>query len=254
MMAAIGTGTVEDGFLTMSLGTSGTLFGFSATPLADPKNGLSGFSASSGGYLPLLCTMNCTVASEQTRALFELGVTEFDAEAEKAAPGAGGVVFLPFFNGERTPNLPNGRACIAGISAANSSRANIARAALESAIFGMRGGLDAFRALGFAPREIRVTGGGAKSRLWRQMAADIMNVPVKRPESDEAAAMGGAIQALWCLKKARGEAVSIAALCAEHVAIRQDACAAPNPAAVSAYEAAYAEYQKYLAALSPIFK
>jgi xylulokinase len=254
MMAAIGTGTVEDGFLTMSLGTSGTLFGFSARALADPKNGLSGFNASSGGYLPLLCTMNCTVASEQMRALFALGVKEFDGEAEKAAPGAGGVVFLPFFNGERTPNLPNGRACIAGISAANSSRANIARAALESAIFGMRGGLDAFRALGFAPREIRVTGGGAKSRLWRQMAADIMNVPVKRPESDEAAAMGAAIQALWCLQKTRGEAASIAGLCAAHVAIRQDECAAPNPAAVPLYEAAYAEYQKYLAALTPVFR
>ncbi|MDR0540055.1 MAG: xylulokinase, partial [Spirochaetaceae bacterium] len=254
MMAAIGTGTVEDGFLTMSLGTSGTLFGYSDKPIADPKNGLSGFNASSGGYLPLLCTMNCTVASEETRKLFNMDVKEFDNEADKAPIGAGGIVFLPFFNGERTPNLPNGRAGINGISAANCSRANIARAALESAIFGMRGGLDAFRALGFAPREIRITGGGSKSRIWRQMAADIMNVPVKRPANSEAAAMGGALQALWCLFKEQGKPAPIAALCAGHISIREDECAMPNPQSAAAYEQAYTEYQKYLKTLTPLFR
>ncbi|MDR2601642.1 MAG: xylulokinase [Spirochaetaceae bacterium] len=254
MMAAIGTGTVEDGFLTMSLGTSGTLFGYSDKPFSAPRDGISGFNSSTGGYLPLLCTMNCTVASEETRSLFGLGVKEFDAEAEKAPIGCGGVVFLPFFNGERTPNLPNGRAGINGISAANCARSNIARAALESAVFGMRCGIDAFRALGFAPREIRITGGGGKSPIWRQMAADVMNLPVKRPENDESGALGAAIQALWCLLKIKGEPVSIAKLCSEHVSIRTDECALPNTASVKAYEKAYGEYKKYLEALSPLFK
>ena len=114
---------------------------------------------------------------------------EFDALAAKAPIGSDGVVFLPFFNGERTPNLPNGRASIVGITAANCSRENIARAAMESAIFGMRGGLEAFRALGFRAREIRLIGGGSKSALWREIAANVMNLPVKRPANDEAAAM-----------------------------------------------------------------
>jgi xylulokinase len=254
MMAAIGAGAVEDGVLAMSLGTSGTLFGCSEKPVADPHNGISGFNSSTGSYLPLLCTMNCTVASEETRALFGLGVKEFDAEAASAPIGAGGIVFLPFFNGERTPNLPNGRAGINGITAANCSRANIARAALESAIFAMRGGLDAFRALGFAPREIRLTGGGGKSPLWRQMTADIMNVPVKRPGSDEAAAVGAALQALWCLLKTQGPPVSIAALCAEHIALDDTGCAVPDPAAAASYEAAYANYKQYLDALAPLFR
>jgi xylulokinase len=254
MMSAIGTGTVRDGFLSMSLGTSGTLYGFSETPLADPKNGLSGFNSSTGGYLPLLCTMNCTVATEETRRLFNLDVREFDSLAEKSKPGADGVVFLPFFNGERTPNLPAGRASINGVNATNFTRENIARAAMESAIFGMRCGLEAFQALGFKAREIRITGGGSKSPAWRQMAADILNLPVKRPVNAEAAAMGGAIQALWCLLKKEGKAVDIAALTDEHIEIRDDENIHPDAGKVAAYHKAYAEYNKYLDALSPLYK
>ncbi|MDR1447293.1 MAG: xylulokinase, partial [Treponema sp.] len=160
MMSAIGTGTVKDGFLAMSLGTSGTLFGFSKSPVIDPSGDLAAFCSSSGGWLPLLCTMNCTVASEEIRGLFGLDVKAFDTEASKAPIGAEGIVVLPFFNGERTPNLPNGRASINGISAANFKRQNIARASLESAIFGMRIGLEGFNKLGFKAKEIRLTGGG----------------------------------------------------------------------------------------------
>jgi len=258
MMGAIGTGTVRDGFLTMSLGTSGTLYGYSDSPVSDPVKGLSGFNSSTNGYLPLLCTMNCTVATEETRKLFKLDVKEFDARAAKAPIGSEGVVFLPFFNGERTPNLPNGRASIVGLTAANVSQENIARAAMESAIFGMRIGLEAFQALGFRAKEIRIIGGGSKSALWRQIAANVMNLPVKRPDNDEAAAMGGAIQALWCLEsldaaKAGKGAVSIAKLTDDHVTIGDADCINPDPASVAAYDKAYAEYNKYLAALSPLY-
>ncbi|MCL2270508.1 MAG: xylulokinase, partial [Treponema sp.] len=193
MMSAIGTGTVRDGFLTMSLGTSGTLFGFSKTPVIDPTGNLAAFCSSSGGWLPLLCTMNCTVASEEFRSLFGLEVKPFDAEAAQAPIGADGIVVLPFFNGERTPNLPNGRASVTGITAANFSRKNLARAALESAIFGMRIGLEGFNTLGFKAKEIRLTGGGAKSPIWQTIAANVMNLPVRVPARTEAAAMGGAI-------------------------------------------------------------
>lgn len=253
MMGAIGTGTVRDGFLTMSLGTSGTLYGYSDSPVSNPAQGLSGFNSSTGGYLPLLCTMNCTVATEQTRALFELDVKALDTLAASSPIGSDGVVFLPFFNGERTPNLPNGRASIVGLTAANATRANIARAAMESAIFGMRIGLEAFQALGFRAREIRITGGGAKSPLWREIAANVMNLPVKRPDNDEAAAMGGAIQALWCLKKREGKPVSIGQLADEHVTVGEADCINPDPASVAAYDRAYAEYNKYLGALSPLY-
>jgi xylulokinase len=259
MMSAIGTGTVRDGFLTMSLGTSGTLFGFSKTPVIDPTGNLAAFCSSSGGWLPLLCTMNCTVASEEFRTLFGLDVVALDAEASKAPIGAEGIVILPFFNGERTPNLPNGRASINGITAANFKRENILRAALESAIFGMRIGLEGFNKLGFKAKEIRLTGGGSNSPLWRSIAANVMNLPVRVP-SGEAAAMGGAIQALWCLQNNtpgnsadKGKKVSIKDLAEQHVVL-DGATVTPDKKNVTAYNKAYAEYSRYLGALSPLYK
>ena len=260
MMSAIGTGTVRDGFLTMSLGTSGTLFGFSNKPVIDPTGNLAAFCSSSGGWLPLLCTMNCTVASEEFRALFGLDVKAFDAEAAKAPIGAEGIVVLPFFNGERTPNLPNGRASVNGITAGNFKRENLARAALESAIFGMRIGLEGFNALGFRAKEIRLTGGGSKSPLWQSIAANVMNLPVRVPASAEAAAMGAAIQALWCLlRHAKSEKteekkhVSIKDLAEAHVML-EGTPIQPDKKAVSACDKAYREYSRYLRAVSPLYK
>jgi xylulokinase len=255
MRSAIGTGTVRDGLLTMSLGTSGTLFGFSKTPVIDPAGNLAAFCSSTGGWLPLLCTMNCTVASEEFRTLFGLDVKAFDAEAEKAPIGAEGIVVLPFFNGERTPNLPNGRASINGITAANFKRENLARAALESAIFGMRIGLEGFHKLGFKAKEIRLTGGGAKSPLWQSIAANVMNLPVRVPASAEAAAMGGAIQALWCLHSSlnNDKKISIKNLAEEHVVLEEGSTITPDKKAVAAYDKAYAAYSRYLGALSPLY-
>jgi xylulokinase len=254
MMSAIGTGAVRDGFLTMSLGTSGTLFGFSKKPVIDPTGNLAAFCSSSGGWLPLLCTMNCTVASEEIRALFGMDVKTLNTEAAKAPIGADGIVVLPFFNGERTPNLPNGRASINGITAVNFKRENIARAAFESAIFGMRIGLDRFKALGFKPKEIRLTGGGSKSKLWQSIAVNVMNLPIRIPTGSEAAAMGGAIQALWCLMKhsdGAAQKATIEALADEHVKLGVEI--KPDKKSVEKYNSAYAEYLRYLGALSPLY-
>ncbi|MDR2053929.1 MAG: xylulokinase, partial [Treponema sp.] len=254
MMGAIGTGTVRDGSLTMSLGTSGTLFGFSDSPVIDPSGNLAAFCSSTNGWLPLLCTMNCTVASEEFRALFGLDVRAFDGEAAKAPIGADGLVVLPFFNGERTPNLPNGRASLNGISAANFKRENIARAALEAAIFGMRIGLEGFNELSYKAKEIRLTGGGAKSPLWQSIAANVMNLPVRVPAGEEAAALGGAIQALWTLEKEANPGVSIETLVDAHVALEGGVTVNPDPASAAAYDKAYREYLRYLGALSPLYK
>jgi xylulokinase len=126
----------------------------------------------------------------------------------------------------------------------------------------MRIGMAGFRDLGFTAREIRLTGGGAKSPLWQHIAADIMNLPVVLPAGDEAAAMGGAIQALWCLEKAvagggaaAGDgAAAIEALAGAHVGLAGGRTIQPDPAAVAAYDKAYAEYEKYLSALGPLYR
>ncbi|MDR3333950.1 MAG: xylulokinase [Treponema sp.] len=253
MMGAIGTGAVKDGFLTMSLGTSGTLFGFSTTPVVDPTGNLAAFCSSSGGWLPLLCTMNCTVASEEFRGLFGLEVKAFDAEAAKAPLCADGLVVLPFFNGERTPNLPNGRASVNGITATNFKRENLARAALESAIFGMRIGMEGFSELGFKAKEIRLIGGGAKSPLWQSIAANVMNLPVRVPAGDEAAALGGAIQGLWSWERAEGRNTTLESLVDEHIILEGGATINPDAPSVRAYDTAYQVYSRYLRALSPLY-
>ncbi len=258
MMGAIGTGTVRDGALTMSLGTSGTLYGYSSVPIVDPKGNLAAFCSSTGGWLPLLCTMNCTVASEQIRALFGMDIREMNARAQAAPIGAEGIVVLPFFNGERIPNLPAGRASVLGATAANFTRENIVRAAMEAAIFGMRVGLESFMEMGFAAKEIRLVGGGAKSPLWRRIAADVTGLPVRVPREEEAAALGAALQALWCeemLDSTKSSAEErIASIVDDHVSFEGGAVIEPDPPSVEAYEGAYAEYSKYLGALSPLYR
>jgi xylulokinase len=198
--------------------------------------------------------MNCTVASEEFRGLFGLDVKAFDAEAAKSPIGADGVAVLPFFNGERTPNLPHGRASINGITASNFKRENLARAALESAIFGMRIGLEGFKKLGFKAKEIRLTGGGSKSPLWQTIAANVMNLPVRVPKGAEAAALGGAIQALWALERQKNPKLAIDSITEAHVAMEGGATVKPDAKAVKAYNQAYEVYSRYLGTLSPLYK
>jgi len=255
MMSAIGTGTVRNGVLTMSLGTSGTLFGFSKKPVIDPSGDLAAFCSSTGGWLPLLCTMNCTVASEEIRAIFDMDLKSINAEAAKAPIGAEGITVLPFFNGERTPNLPNGRASINGITAANFNRQNLSRAAFESAIFGMRIGLESFNKLDFKAVEIRLTGGGSKSQLWQSIAANVMNLPVRIPATSEAAAMGAAIQALWSANSVlAGGKKPIETFTEEHVALEGGVVIKPDQTSVKAYNKAYENYSRYLNTLEPLYK
>ncbi len=253
MMGAVGTGTNRAGVLTMSLGTSGTLYGYSDSPVIDPDGHLASFCSSTGGWLPLLCTMNCTVATEQMRQLFEYGVKEFDELGASAPAGSEGILTLPFFNGERIPNFPNGKGCIMGMTAGNVKKENIFRSALESAILGMKLGVDSFLKLGFKAREVRLIGGGANSAVWRQITADILNLPVVVPEASEAAALGGALQALWCYNSLQGDAGSISALVDEHVVLDERKSCTPNPQNVEVYKKVYADYTAYVGALSGLF-
>lgn len=252
MMGAIGTGTVSDGVITMSMGTSGTLYGYSDKPIVDPDGILAAFCSSTGGWLPLLCTMNCTVATELSRDLFGMNVREIDAAGARAPVGAEGVVMLPFFNGERVPNLPNGKASIMGLNNTNYTKENIARSSLESAIYGMKIGLDRFRELGFDVKEIRINGGGAKSPIWRQMAADALEVPVLVPEQAEAAALGAALQAFWMLEGGGQERLKN--LIDEHVSIDREASCMPDASLAGAYRAGYKNYRGYLDVLAPLYR
>ena len=213
MMGAIGTGNVAPGAVTASLGTSGTIYAYSRSPVIDPRGEIAAFCSSTGGWLPLLCTMNVTGVTEQVRALFGWSVAELEQVAAGAPAGADGLTLLPFLDGERTPNLPKGTGVYFGLDRRTLSQGHLARAAIEGATFGMGYGLGRLRRLGMRPREIRLTGGGARSALWRQVAADIFGVPVVAMAQDESAAMGAALQAAWCDSPGRGSGPALAKLC-----------------------------------------
>ena len=253
MMGAWGTGTVVEGVMTMSLGTSGTMYGYSDSPVIDPNGNLAAFCSSSGGWLPLLCTMNCTVSTTLMGGLFDLNVKEIDRLAEEAPAGSEGLINLPFYNGERTPNLPNGKGCLLGMNMTNVTKQNIIRSSMEAAIFGMKIGLESFQELGFNAKEIRLIGGGANSAPWRQIAADILELPVVVPKLQEAAAFGAALQAYWALSSANGQKLSPASIAEEHVELKEGCAAVPGKNSAK-YKPVYAAYQSYLKALSGLFK
>ena len=242
MMAAIGTGNVTPGVVTTSLGTSGTIYSYADQPVIDPQGELAAFCSSSGGWLPLVCTMNVTVATELTRELFGLDLPAFGEEVARAPVGAGGLRLLPYFNGERTPPLPRARATLSGISSTNFTRSNVARAAMEGATLGLRYGLDLLKKQGVVPAEIRLVGGGSKSAIWRQIVADVFNCPVVCPVSAEAGAMGAVIQAMWCADHAAGGKTALTEFTA--LCVQLDAASRAEPDAIRArdYETIYAEY------------
>ena len=246
MMAAIGTGNVEAGVLSMSLGTSGTLFAHADVPVVDAAAGWAAFCSSTGGWLPLICTMNCTVATENVAKAFGISAREGDASMADTTPGADGLVMLPFFNGERTPDLPHARGALFGMTPANLTRANAYRAAMEGATYALRNGFDQLLATGMKFTAIRLTGGGSQSAPWRQMIANVFGLPVNVPEQVEGAAFGAALQALWAEDRARGGNTDVATIAREHVRCVPALSMQPDAANAAAYREAYRQFLCHL--------
>ncbi|MGY3726788.1 MULTISPECIES: xylulokinase [Cobetia] len=252
MMSAIGTGNIAPGRVTLSMGTSGTVCAWSAQYPEDCDPQVAAFSASDGGWLPLVCTMNVTSATTRVREMFGFDIDTFSAQVASAPPGAEGVQILPFFNGERVPMLPRAQASFHGLDSRNTTPANLCRATMEGASYGLRYALECMGPLGSAARQIRLVGGGAKSPLWRQMLADILDLEVVCPQVTEAAALGAAIQAGWCLRQrdAQGEgprSETLKALCDRLVALDLTTHTQPQPEGVAAYRKGYADYRALLA-------
>jgi len=235
MMGAIGTGNVADGIVTASLGTSGTIYACSAQPIVDPGGEVAAFCDATGQWLPLVCTMNVTVATEMVRKLFGLDHAALSESAASVEAGADGLLLIPFFEGERTPNVPDGTGVWIGIRPRTSTAAHLARAAMEGATLGLNYGLNRLRALGVVPREIRLTGGGSRSALWRQIAADVFDCPVVCPSTEEGAAYGAALHALWVWGHATGGGRPITDITREFVAMDDATRVVPDPATAARY-------------------
>lgn len=235
MMGAIGTGNTRKGIVTASFGTSGTIYAYSDVPIIDPKGEVAAFCDSTNAWLPLVCTMNVTVSTEFIRSLFNMSHDELTNVVDSAPVGSEGLLLLPYFEGERTPNVPDGTGVLFGLNSRTFNREHLARAAMEGATLGMNYGLNRMRELGINPKQIRLTGGGSKNRAWRQIAADIFNTEVVCLKIDEGAAYGAALQAIWTYRNYMGERVTIQEVTDRYVEVDENTLTEPKPENVKIY-------------------
>jgi xylulokinase len=236
MMAAIGTGNVRPGIVTASIGTSGTIYAFSPSPVIDSNGEIAAFCDSTGHWLPLLCVMNATVATELVKTIFRLDTGELNRLAGQIPPGSEGLMLLPYFEGERVPDVPDGSGVWFGQNQANATPGHFARAAMEGVALGMGYGLSRLKALGIEPTEIRLTGGGGNSPAWRQIMADVFQAEVVCTTQTESAAFGAAIQAAWTWHSQKGQQASIAGITDAWVGLDESIRCCPRPENQRLYE------------------
>lgn len=195
MGAALGLG-LGAGDVVISLGTSGTVYGVSVTPTRDESGFVAGFADATGRFLPLVCTLNATkVTDTVARWLGTDAPGLADLALGSGAPGGGGPILIPYFDGERTPNLPDATGTFHGLRN-DTTREDLALGAHDGVLCGLLGGLDALVGAGVdTSGRLLLIGGGARSTAYRQRAADLRNAPVVVPDDDETVATGAAVQA-----------------------------------------------------------
>ena len=204
MAAGLGVGTAP-GELVISLGTSGTAFAVSREPTADATGEVCGFADATGRFLPLACMLNCTRVLDTVAALLGIDRGEALDRAGAVPPGAGGLLLLPYFAGERTPNLPTATGSVSGLTAATTTPDGLLRAAVDGVAAGLAYCVEALARLGIAAPAVTLTGGGSAHPTWRQAIADATGLPVTVREGGEHAARGAALQAAAIV---HGEAVA----------------------------------------------
>lgn len=196
--AALGLGA-GPGDVVVSIGTSGTVFAVAEEPVSDPSGIIAGFASADGHFLPLVCTLNAARVLDVTASLLGVDHAELSRLALSAPAGAAGLSLTPYFEGERTPNLPDATATLAGMTLASTTRENLARAAVEGMLSGLGAGLDALRRAGVPLHRALLIGGGAQSPAVREIAPAVLGIPVEVPEAAEYVALGAARQAAGVL-------------------------------------------------------
>ena len=195
---ALGVGA-QLGDLVISLGTSGTAFAISATPTRDSSGEVAGFADATGNYLPLACTFNAAKIFDSTAKMLGLTFDQYSEHALSAAPGAGGLTLIPYFDGERTPNLPDVRGSLQGITHENFTPANIARASIEGVMSGLAYAAQAVTSLGVKRERILLIGGAARNLAVQLITREIFGQEITVPPIGEYVADGAAKQAAWVL-------------------------------------------------------
>lgn len=241
--AAVGTGTVKNGACNISLGTSGTVFVAQDNFSVDGKNALHSFCHANGKYHLMGCILSAAACSGWWMNI--LGATDFDREQRGA--DSGGVYFLPYLSGERSPhNDVNATGAFIGLRP-DTSRAQMTRAVLEGVAFALRDCVQAAAGCGIKIPYARICGGGAKSRVWRQIIADVLNVPVQVPAVEEGPALGAAmLAAVAC-----GVYPTVEAAAEKFVRIAEEVT--PDKENAARYAEGYKVFAQAYPALKPLF-
>ena len=244
--AALGVGAVEPGTLSVVLGTSGVVFASLPEFRADPAARVHAFCHAVPHLWEAMGVMlNAAGSLRWFRDAFApaVGYDALVAEAERWQPGAEGLVFLPYLQGERTPHAdPDARGVFAGLSLRH-DRGALVRSVLEGVAYGLRDSLELLRALGVEPRVARVSGGGARSRTWLRIVASVLGIPLELTAVEEGSAYGAALLA-GCAAGVFAGAEEAVAAC-----VRVRETIEPEPAWAPAYEEGYARFRALYPAL-----
>lgn len=169
--------------------------------MSDASGIVAGFASGTGDFLPLVCTMNAARVLDATAAVLGVDHQRLADLALSAPPGSGGLVLVPYLEGERTPNLPNACGALHGMTLQTSSPAYVARAAVEGLLCGLADGMDDMVEQGVEIQRVILVGGGARSQAVRQIAPSVFGRPVLVPDQGEYVADGAARQAAWLLNR-----------------------------------------------------
>jgi xylulokinase len=197
MGAALGL-NLEPGDVVVSLGTSGAVFAMAQQPTADPSGIVAGFADATGGFLPLVCTLNAARVVGAAVAMAGADLGDLDRLA-LSVEDTEGLVLLPFLDGERTPPLPDATGVLHGLTRGNATPGHLVRASVEGMLCGLADAVDALDVAGVTPQRIVLIGGAARSTAVQRIAAGLFHVPVAVPQPAEYVALGAARQAAWTL-------------------------------------------------------
>ena len=232
MYGAIGTGNVKRGIVTVSLGTSGTAYTFMDKPYVDPAGEIASFCDSTGNFMPLLCVSNLANGFDEFCRINNLTPKEFDKLIDQTIPGNNGKILVPWYEGERTPDIPNATPIYFGFSLDDFNQRTLARSIIEGHLLNLYNG---FQSLPVVPEKIYLTGGLSQSPAWCQTIADIFSAKTT-PIIGEGAALGAAIHACWVWKNENGKNTKIEDLCDGFVKVNNSLSKTPRKEYVPVYD------------------
>ena len=246
MYGAVGTGNVKEGIVTISLGTSGTAYTFLKKPFVDPTGEIAAFCDSTGHYLPLLCVSNLANGYNEILKINDIPHQEFTELVNQSPVGNNGRIVVPWYVGERTPDVPNGAPVYFGFGLSDlAQQAVVCRGVLEGHLLNL---YDGFKRMPVKPSEIRLTGGISRSVAWREAIANMFNAETVAVEG-EGAAMGAALHALWVYQMEQGKDITLEEVVEPYIVLDESTRVKPNPQDVAAYQTLSREFSALSARL-----